>query len=115
MRTQETGLGNWIADVLLHSFAESGIEGNGWVEKDGKHPGSRNTAAGGADAVIICGGSLRGDSQYGPGKITLGDILGKKPLPRMKAEGLSEILPFEDPVVCIEVSIRGTNATFSLT
>jgi hypothetical protein len=34
------------------------------------------SAGAGADAVIICGGTLRGDSQYGPGKITLGDILG---------------------------------------
>lgn len=25
---------------------------------------------------MICGGTLRGDSQYGPGKIGLGDILG---------------------------------------
>ena len=43
----------------------------------------------GADACIICGGTLRGDSQYGPGKIGLGDIL--------------EIFPFDDAVVCLEV------------
>ncbi|RXK38756.1 hypothetical protein M231_03932 [Tremella mesenterica] len=77
VRTRETGLGNWAADVLLHAYAESMIEG---VEE-------------GADAVIICGGTLRGDSQYGPGKITMGDIL--------------EIFPFEDPVVCIEIDGKG--------
>ncbi|WWC91447.1 uncharacterized protein L201_006393 [Kwoniella dendrophila CBS 6074] len=78
VRTQENGLGNWIADVLMHAYAESLLDKN---------------KSNGDDAVIICGGTLRGDSQYGPGKITLGDIL--------------EILPFEDPVVCIEVDGKG--------
>jgi hypothetical protein len=103
VRTKETGLGNWVADVLLHAYAESGIEGgSGFVEKakggqggegkggdqDGGDQG-KNGAGGnirvhnaegkdhGADVVLLCGGTLRGDSQYGPGKITLGDILGK--------------------------------------
>lgn len=143
VRTQETGLGNWMADVLMHAYAESLIEGgrndmfekaksksesesvngdgagDGEKGKDGGdaqeedrssetktavgeneeqrreeeqdqgerekaeskrkafvHDGGRD-AKGGADAVIICGGTLRGDSQYGPGKITLGDILGE--------------------------------------
>ncbi|KAK8843476.1 hypothetical protein IAR55_007135 [Kwoniella newhampshirensis] len=84
VRTQEVGLGNWIADVLMHAFAESGA---GSKDKDVDDQDD------GADAVIICGGTLRGDSQYGPGKITLGDIL--------------EILPFEDPVVCIEIDGKG--------
>lgn len=62
---------------------------------------------GGSDAVLICAGTLRGDTVYGPGKykkmhsvmeqttyliqgnITLGDIL--------------EILPFEDPIVVLEL------------
>jgi 5'-nucleotidase len=61
---------------------------------------------GGADGVLICGGTLRGDSVYGPGtslspkpkamgsleasgEVTLGDIM--------------EILPFEDPIVVIEM------------
>lgn len=60
----------------------------------------------GTDGVLICGGTVRGDSTYGPGRayailekhrshiglsgvITLGDIL--------------EILPFEDPVVILEL------------
>ncbi|GFZ51509.1 hypothetical protein JCM24511_09276 [Saitozyma sp. JCM 24511] len=133
VRTQETGLGNWVADVLLHAYAESGVENKGWVKKEGEKqsekPGgqggedgvvghthgktssepmgsgptaksrtrprtrSRSGTSTGADAVIICGGTLRGDSQYGPGKITLGDIL--------------EILPFGDPVVCIEIDGKG--------
>ncbi|WVW79106.1 hypothetical protein I302_101071 [Kwoniella bestiolae CBS 10118] len=97
VRTQENGLGNWIADVLLHAYAESMID----KSKNGSNSSSgRTTPVNGngedkdcADAVIICGGTLRGDSQYGPGKITLGDIL--------------EILPFEDPVVCIEIDGAG--------
>lgn len=44
---------------------------------------------GGSDGVFICAGTLRGDSTYGPGAVTLGDIL--------------EILPFEDPLVVIEL------------
>ncbi len=76
VRTQESALGNWAADVLLHAYDESLIEKNTHItfekeEKEGR------TYTEGADAVIICGGTLRGDSQYGPGTITLGDILGK--------------------------------------
>jgi len=39
--------------------------------------------------VFICAGTLRGDSVYGPGNITLGDIM--------------EILPFEDSLVVLEL------------
>jgi hypothetical protein len=91
VRTKETGLGNWVADVLIHAYAESLIEGGHQdffekQKKEGEVNAKGNAAAendemrkrkGGADAVIICGGTLRGDSQYGPGKITLGDILGE--------------------------------------
>lgn len=60
------------------------------------------------DGVFICAGMLRGDSVYGPGmkylfgfqiwtrmsqsigNLTLGDVL--------------EILPFEDPLVVLEIS-----------
>lgn len=61
---------------------------------------------GGSDGVFICAGTLRGDSTYGPGSsshqhhylafvkiiagiVTLGNIL--------------EILPFEDPIVVLEL------------
>jgi hypothetical protein len=74
VRTKETGLGNWVADVLVHAYAESLLEkGQGEKVPDA----DRRRDFGGVDAVIICGGTLRGDSQYGPGKITLGDILGE--------------------------------------
>ena len=74
VRTKETGLGNWVADVLVHAYAESLLEkGDGEKVPDAE----RRRDFGGVDAVIICGGTLRGDSQYGPGKITLGDILGE--------------------------------------
>ena len=80
VRTRETGLGNWVADVLMHAYAESLMEGRpDMFEKDKQGSDGeleQRAGKGGADAVIICGGTIRGDSQYGPGKITLGDILG---------------------------------------
>ncbi|WVR09253.1 hypothetical protein IAU60_006318 [Kwoniella sp. DSM 27419] len=95
VRTQEVGLGNWIADVLMHAYAENLLDGGPEKEKSGQGSAQSKArlAKGGADAVILCGGTLRGDSQYGPGKVTLGDIL--------------EILPFEDPVVCLEIDGEG--------
>lgn len=100
VRTRETGLGNWVADVLMHAYAESLFEKQDGEVKDPKEGGGVKEGAeagkvvakgskregeigkterqAGADAVIICGGTLRGDSQYGPGKITLGDILGER-------------------------------------
>ncbi|KAK7693184.1 hypothetical protein QCA50_002750 [Cerrena zonata] len=73
VRTQETASGNWFADVLRHAYDDMlCLKG-----------------CGGSDGVFICGGTIRGDSIYGPGNVTLGDIL--------------EILPFEDPIVVIEV------------
>lgn len=73
VRTQESGLGNWIADVLRHAYAESIVQAK---DKEG---GLGDEYEGDADAAILCGGTLRGDSQYGPGKISLGDILGELP------------------------------------
>lgn len=80
VRTRESALGNWAADVLLHAYDESLVEKNTRIqfEKDDKEG---TTFTEGADAVIICGGTLRGDSQYGPGTITLGDILGEHAYP----------------------------------
>ncbi|EMD38646.1 hypothetical protein CERSUDRAFT_113824 [Gelatoporia subvermispora B] len=71
IRTQETAAANWFADVLRHAYDDA------------------PTMQGGADGVFICAGTLRGDSIYGPGLISLGDIL--------------EILPFEDPVIVLEL------------
>lgn len=76
VRTEESALGNWVADVLLHAYDESLAEDTQiQFEKDKNNTISQDVK--GADAVIICGGTLRGDSQYGPGLITLGDILGE--------------------------------------
>ncbi|KAL4253855.1 5'-nucleotidase family protein [Abortiporus biennis] len=73
VRVQESAAGNWFADVLRHAYDDMlCLKG-----------------CGGSDGVFICGGTLRGDSIYGPGSITLGDIL--------------EILPFEDPIVVLEI------------
>ncbi|KAL1406105.1 hypothetical protein Q8F55_007788 [Vanrija albida] len=95
VRTRESSLGNWAADVLLHAYDESLVEGSPVdFDKEDKNgsDGSKHKPCG-ADAVIICGGTLRGDSQYGPGSISLGDIL--------------EIFPFDDPVVCLEIDGKG--------
>ncbi|KAJ7632241.1 Metallo-dependent phosphatase-like protein [Roridomyces roridus] len=74
IRTRESAAGNWFADVIRHAYDETlAMQGYG-----------------GADAVFICAGTLRGDSVYGPGPITLGNIL--------------EILPFEDPVIVIQIT-----------
>ncbi|KAF9642736.1 5'-nucleotidase [Thelephora ganbajun] len=64
---------NWFADILRHTYDDVlCLKG-----------------CGGADAVFFGAGTLRGDSTYGPGSITLGDIM--------------EILPFEDPLVVLEL------------
>ncbi|EUC64792.1 5'-nucleotidase, partial [Rhizoctonia solani AG-3 Rhs1AP] len=68
VRTDESALGDWMADVLRHAYDDALCVKGG----------------GPADGVLICGGTLRGDSVYS-GDITLGDLL--------------EILPFEDPIV----------------
>ncbi|KAI0670630.1 Metallo-dependent phosphatase [Trametes maxima] len=73
IRVQETAAANWFADVLRHAYDDALCLQTG----------------GGSDGVFICAGTLRGDSIYGPGTVTLGDIL--------------EILPFEDPIVVLEL------------
>lgn len=94
VRTRESGLGDWVADVLLHAYDESLIEGNNVeFEKEKDGAAASNEGGCGADAVILCGGTLRGDSRYGPGTVTLGDIL--------------EIFPFDDAVVCLEIDGKG--------
>jgi 5'-nucleotidase len=75
IRTQESASADWFSDILRHTYDDAlcmkGIKG-------------------GVDGVFICAGMLRGDSIYGPGYLTLGDVL--------------EILPFEDPLVVLEIS-----------
>jgi hypothetical protein len=64
-------VGNWVADILLHAYAEMLSEKNArFFEKDADgeelpHDGHP------ADCAIICGGTLRGDSQYGPGEVNI--------------------------------------------
>ncbi|KAI0048198.1 Metallo-dependent phosphatase [Auriscalpium vulgare] len=74
IRTEESSGPNWFADILRHTYDDA-LCMKGYDE--------------GADGVFICAGMLRGDSVYGPGYLTLGDIM--------------EILPFEDPLVVIEI------------
>ncbi|KAF5358493.1 hypothetical protein D9756_001737 [Leucocoprinus leucothites] len=73
IRIGEAAAPNWMADIIRHAYDDAlCLQGSG-----------------GADGVFICAGTLRGDSTYGPGVVTLGDIL--------------EILPFDDPVVVLEL------------
>lgn len=88
VRTKETGLGNWVADVLVHAYAESLLEKGSGEKEEGNKGDAKESRRSftGVDAVIICGGTIRGDSQYGPGKITLGDILGRWSLTNLTLE-----------------------------
>lgn len=52
----QTAAGNWFADVLRHAYDDA------LYTKTGS----------GSDGVLICGGTLRGDSVYPPGKDVLG-------------------------------------------
>ncbi|KAF7311636.1 25S rRNA adenine-N(1) methyltransferase [Mycena kentingensis (nom. inval.)] len=74
IRTEESAACNWFADVIRHAYDDS----------------LAMSGCGGSDAVFVCAGTFRGDSMYGPGAITIGDIL--------------EILPFEDPIIVIELA-----------
>ncbi|KAG6833489.1 hypothetical protein H0H87_006061 [Tephrocybe sp. NHM501043] len=73
IRTAESAAGNLFSDIIRHAYDETLCM----------------KGCGGSDGVFICAGTLRGDSTYGPGVVTLGNIL--------------EILPFEDPIVVIEL------------
>ncbi|KAI6043035.1 5'-nucleotidase [Pisolithus marmoratus] len=77
LRTHETAAANWIADIFRHAYDDA------LCTKVGS----------GSDGVLINAGTLRGDSVYPIGEITLGNIL--------------EILPFEDPLVVIELDGEG--------
>lgn len=70
VRLEESAIGNFFTDIMREAYSGS--------------------AAGvTAEIGLSCGGTIRGDSIYGPGEITLGDVL--------------DILPFEDPIVLIEL------------
>ncbi|CDR87142.1 related to 5`-nucleotidase precursor [Sporisorium scitamineum] len=85
VRTDESAFGNFVADVLMNSYEEVLRERDNRGELSEKRPPHVREV----DCCIICGGSLRGDQMYGPGKISLSDVL--------------EIMPFEDAVVCKEL------------
>ncbi|KDR81434.1 hypothetical protein GALMADRAFT_239326 [Galerina marginata CBS 339.88] len=73
IRVQESPVTNWFADIARHAYDDAlCMRGNE-----------------GSDGVLFCAGTFRGDSMYGPGLVTIGDIL--------------EILPFEDPIIVVEV------------
>ncbi|CAG8444830.1 8501_t:CDS:2 [Ambispora leptoticha] len=55
VRTQESGFGNFVADLMLYAYAPC-VSSN-------------------IDCSLMCGGAIRSDRVYPPGEITLGDIL----------------------------------------
>ncbi|KAF9532356.1 Metallo-dependent phosphatase-like protein [Crepidotus variabilis] len=73
IRLEESAICDWFSDIVRHAYDDAlcmkGCEGS--------------------DGVLLCAGTFRGDSTYGPGPMTMGDIL--------------EILPFEDPIVVIRI------------
>ncbi|KAJ7684723.1 Metallo-dependent phosphatase-like protein [Mycena polygramma] len=76
IRTEESAAGNWFVDVCRHAYDDTlAMKG-----------------CGGSDGVLLCAGTFRGDSIYGPGPLSIGDIL--------------EILPFEDPILVLEIDGR---------
>jgi len=61
---------------------------------------------GGADGVLLCAGTFRGDSTYGPGLPQFGGFcVISEPFTTgfLSIGDILEILPFEDPIVAIEI------------
>lgn len=48
----QSAAGNWFADIIRHAYDDC----------------ETLKGCGGSDAVLICAGTLRGDSEYGPGE-----------------------------------------------
>ncbi|KAG6820781.1 hypothetical protein H0H93_011546 [Arthromyces matolae] len=91
IRTAESAAGNLIADIIRHAYDDAlCMQG-----------------CGGSDGVLICAGTLRGDSTYGPGSSLLffGGVLvyGIMEVGVLTLGNLLEILPFEDPTVVLEL------------
>ncbi|KAL4401279.1 hydrolase [Malassezia pachydermatis] len=85
VRTKESGIGDLISDILLMAMER--------MLRRKSHPKCSKILQNDyrmADCALICGGSLRSDSVFGPGKITLGNLM--------------EIMPFEDPIVVKELT-----------
>ena len=83
VRMDESPLGDFIADIILISMERSLR-----MQRAVHAPLDKEERA--ADCCLICGGSLRGDSVFGPGEITLANLL--------------EIMPFEDPIIVKELT-----------
>lgn len=85
VRTDESGFGDFVADILLMSM-ERALRTQSPEQNDAAVSGGYRMA----DCCIICGGSLRSDGKFGPGEITLGNLM--------------EIMPFDDPIVVKELT-----------
>ncbi|KDN48501.1 Metallo-dependent phosphatase [Tilletiaria anomala UBC 951] len=100
IRTEENAFGDFCADIILHAYDDAlrGQEQRGELApaRTSTMSSSAGTASSAGpsprrvDLALLCGGAIRGDSIYGPGPISLRDIL--------------EILPFDDPIIVKELS-----------
>lgn len=63
VRTAESALGSFIADILMVSYEETLRERDNRGELNERRSKDEREV----DCAIICGGSLRGDSLYPPG------------------------------------------------
>ena len=86
VRTEESAIGDFFADVFLHAYDDALRS----QEQRGELNPARDAGVRQVDIAFFCGGALRGDTVYGPGSISLGDIL--------------EIMPFEDSVIVKEIT-----------
>ncbi|CEH16317.1 5' nucleotidase [Ceraceosorus bombacis] len=86
VRLKESACGDLIADIMRISY-ESVLRDR---DRRGQLDKKRKESSREVDMALICGGSLRGDSSYGPGSLRLRDIM--------------EIMPFDDSVVCLELT-----------
>lgn len=62
---------------------------------------------GGSDGVLICAGTIRGDSTYGPGNVCVVSVYAEA-INCLKTGNIAlgdilEILPWEDPIVVLEI------------
>jgi 5'-nucleotidase len=64
VRTEETAIGNWVADILMHAYSERLSD----IQDDQANQGIKS---GEADAVIVCAGGFRADSVYPAGEFSL--------------------------------------------
>lgn len=95
VRTEESAVGNLIADILMHSYEDALRE----RDKRGEFEERRPEDVREIDMCLICGGSLRGDSVFGPGS-ELRSYLPNFLLSSGYKLNLGPSAPFHQPLHC---------------